>query len=476
MTRTSFRQFLAAALLCAIAVPSFGAITATAIFETQATSGNDSNGGCYVAADNGGTGTDLTYPTSSPHTFTASLSATGTTTLTDSGGGFVNTMVGNCIAVAGQGLFEIKTFTNTSNVVVDATLGTFSGATGVVGGALKTVAKACTTGYLAAGMTNYVKAEATYSVSAGTTCATGGTGASWIRILGYTSTRGDDGQATMQQSSAITTLTLSGGAYDLENFVLDCNSKAASVGLLASQYVLLRHVTITACGSRGINNTAGSVTLRNVVISGGLSGCTSGISSLTNLFITKSRITGNQCPGIIRATGGFLVMTDSIVDHNTGASSDGLQINVTSAGQTNYLRNNAFVANGRDGVRGTVTLAFTVTEIANNIFVSNVGNGITSTVDTYAWLNSDYNFFYGNGAAVSGVPAGPHDVTGTGDPFVASGSNDFRLNNTAGAGAAARAAADIGVMSSGGTGYLDIGPLQHQDSGSSTSTIGVPGN
>lgn len=54
----------------------------------------------------------------------------------------------------------------------------------------------------------------------------------------------------------------------------------------------------------------------------------------------------------------------------------------------------------------------------------------------------------------------------TGDPFVDAANKDFRLNNTAGAGAACRAAG-LGWLQ-----YLDLGAVQHQDSGGG----GIPGN
>lgn len=60
----------------------------------------------------------------------------------------------------------------------------------------------------------------------------------------------------------------------------------------------------------------------------------------------------------------------------------------------------------------------------------------------------------------------PTLVNLTGDPFINAGSADFSLDNTTSEGAACRAAGFPGVFyGPSTTGYLDIGAVQHQDSG-----------
>jgi hypothetical protein len=75
------------------------------------------------------------------------------------------------------------------------------------------------------------------------------------------------------------------------------------------------------------------------------------------------------------------------------------------------------------------------------------------------------NAFFGNtSGARNNITARPGDVTLSGNPFKNSAGNDFALNALAGA--ALKAAGIPGVLAVGGTGYLDIGALQHQESSS----------
>ena len=111
--------------------------------------------------------------------------------------------------------------------------------------------------------------------------------------------------------------------------------------------------------------------------------------------------------------------------------------------------------------------------VMNSVFAGNGTYGINSDTTNYTasgrnQLLMDYNAFYNNtSGARNNVPSGEHDVTLTGDPFTNGGSLNFSLNNTANQGAALRGTGFPGGLQAGGTGYLDIGMLQHQDLGGS---------
>ena len=111
-------------------------------------------------------------------------------------------------------------------------------------------------------------------------------------------------------------------------------------------------------------------------------------------------------------------------------------------------------------VTGTCA-ANTVTKI-QNVAVSNSGFGLNSTTTMPNGANTiGNNAFFGNtSGARNNISARPGDVTLSGNPFTNSAGNDFSLNT--GAGAALKAAGIPGVLAIGGTGYLDIGALQHQ--------------
>lgn len=106
------------------------------------------------------------------------------------------------------------------------------------------------------------------------------------------------------------------------------------------------------------------------------------------------------------------------------------------------------------------------------------GNGTSATgwgviMTTQTQTNTDArklfrNNFYGSNTSgnLSGLSAGAGDVTGLTDPFVSRATQNWGLNNTAGAGALVRAAGFPGTFRGTNTrGYLDGGAVQHQDAG-----------
>lgn len=114
-----------------------------------------------------------------------------------------------------------------------------------------------------------------------------------------------------------------------------------------------------------------------------------------------------------------------------------------------------------------------VRTIANCLFVSNGGYGVSGGASSGNFL--DYCGFYGNTSGEISSTAEwqglSNNVTLTGDPFTDAANGDFSPNNTAGAGAACRAAGWPGAFPGGlTTGYRDIGAAQHQDSGGGGAT------
>ena len=85
-----------------------------------------------------------------------------------------------------------------------------------------------------------------------------------------------------------------------------------------------------------------------------------------------------------------------------------------------------------------------------------------------------YNAFGNNtSGARNNLPTETSDVTLTADPFTNAAGGNFALNNTVGGGAACRAAGIPGVFPGGlTTGYIDIGAVQHQDSGGGGGLVG----
>lgn len=97
-------------------------------------------------------------------TFTATLSAVGTTTLTDSGAAFLPAMVGNRVDITGKGAYRIVAYLTAGTVTVDRALGTYSGASGTTG-----VALTITVEWSDDGGTTFVGGGAEFTYTASTT-------------------------------------------------------------------------------------------------------------------------------------------------------------------------------------------------------------------------------------------------------------------------------------------------------------------
>lgn len=154
----------------------------------------------------------------------------------------------------------------------------------------------------------------------------------------------------------------------------------------------------------------------------------------------------------------------NVVNGAAKASSRGFWDESNKAGAIT-VAGNSFYNLASDAIRFDQSSALYQGLITNNIFeligaYAVNGNSI-KPINSYV----RNNFF-------KSVTSGPYqrfatlggDVNLSGSPFTAPASHDFSLNNSASAGAAVRAAGWPGVVPFG-TGYLDGGALQHQDSG-----------
>jgi hypothetical protein len=151
----------------------------------------------------------------------------------------------------------------------------------------------------------------------------------------------------------------------------------------------------------------------------------------------------------------------NIIANNSGATTDGIKMTSSSRLRVD---NNTFYNNGRDDLRLEGAGAGDGARINNNVFWGSAGKAIDSTVTNYAWALGDYNA-YASGATTN-ITAGPNDVVLTGSPYVNAAGNNFAPNATAGAGGAIRALGFPGAfLGLSTTGALDIGAVQHADSG-----------
>ncbi len=145
------------------------------------------------------------------------------------------------------------------------------------------------------------------------------------------------------------------------------------------------------------------------------------------------------------------------------ASSDGIHF---SQGGSNYetdqltMLDSALVSNGSDGVEFAASSKTPYIFISSSIIYGNTGIGV-KTVSTPAQQYAFNNAYGANGTDRSGFNAGTGDVALTATPFNNAASSDFSLNAATGGGALLRSKGLASFLF--GTGYADIGAIQHQD-------------
>ncbi len=402
---------------------------------------------------------------------------------------FVATDVGNFIKITAGSGFTTGIFRIVSCAGNDATMDRNVGTLGSTGGTWKEGgAHATLAPSFAAwvnGNTAAVKATGTLSCAASNSVSGNQEPSVTLpmnRLIGYTTTLGDNGRATLQATAgSVTLINLTGAGWYVENFVLDCNNQASSIGIVGGFYTSVRNCVVKTFKQVGINFTGANFgSIVNCEVTAGVTGATQAINvSSSNWTISNCYIHDNACPGVALPTGqtaGSLIR--NVIVNNTGASSDG--VIASSDGYIYNIQENTFYGNGRDGIRFADTKFFIGTVVKNNIFVNNAGYGINATTaGTPALFNLDGNAFYNNtlGASnnltdtgatnpVNGAGQYTYSLNQTlsGDPFTNAAGEDFTLNNTAGAGAQVRGAGvPSGYPGATGTNYLDMGAFQHQD-------------
>ncbi len=176
-----------------------------------------------------------------------------------------------------------------------------------------------------------------------------------------------------------------------------------------------------------------------------------------------------------------------IFDRTIVSGNNSYGVNITVQPGVLVLSNSIFYNNGNDGFHDSSGSSWDLqtdmynhgiaVSINSNIFYLNTHYGVSINGVANGYISANRNNGYGANttAARNNLPAGTNDVTLTGNPFNNAGSGDFSLNNTAGAGAACRAA---GYPASFGAGlstssYPDIGAAQHQDPASGATVIAV---
>lgn len=464
------------------------ALSANTVWEVR-NGGNNTNGGGFVT---GSSGTDWTQQDSPQYSVTDGVTA-GTTTITSATASFGTDVVGNLIYVQGgtgsvtAGWYQITARTNSTTITVDRSTGLTAG-TGVtlkIGGGFATPSQPITAGGIPSNRI-FIKYHATpYTITSSLALGFGNvTPGVYNRITGYYSTRGDiTPSATaagtvlrpiIKLSGSSLSVSVNNNGWLVENIDVDCDSQTSSTGIFFNGVANCAAINCRVSNFRSYGfRTTGTTYFSYCEATGGLSGAAYGIASSngTSTSIRNCYIHDNVCSGVFLGTGGNSVAA-SIIESNSGASSDGIY-----CGSGTLITDNTIYNNGRDGI-----LDDSATGIwrhwKRNIISNNGRYGINSNLAVPASYDCDGNAYYSNTSgnrnncdstannSAAGAYTNTLDVILSGSPFVDGPNGNFALNNTSGAGAACRAAGFPGTFPGGlTTSYLDMGASQHQDAG-----------
>lgn len=375
-------------------------------------------------------------------------------------------LIGNTLRVTSGSGWTVQTLeiTNVSGgtITVDKTVGgtSLSGGAASLGGPLATPGMAGS--LFVGGNTCWIK-SGTYNLTGTTQNTAGGpvndntvnTEGQPNRWEGYGTYRTDKGTPPVIAANAQTSVTLfaTANAYHcIDNITLDGSSGTSNVGISsAGTRTNLVRVKAQNCPGGGI---AVSNPTNLWKCSATACGGTAAIYSTSNCSVVDCEAYANTVTGF--ASNAAATFVRCLSYGNTGGSSNGF----TASNYGIPFLGCVAYGNGQHGF----SLSFPGLLLVNCIAEANTGTGfIASAQEPIVALIACA--VYGNGTDFSTNLAWQEScVTCTSSAFTNAASNDFSLNNTAGGGAALRAAGKPGVFPRGTTtGYIDIGAVQHAD-------------
>lgn len=444
------------------------ALSTATVWEVRPTVGADTNGGGFVA---GASGTDYSQQNSAQYTFTDLASTNGTNaspSVTSASHNFVAADVGNLINISAgtnwtAGFYQIVSVAANA-ATLDRACGssaTLSGGTYAVGGALATISKA----FAAAALSNtiYIKATGSYTVTATLTLT--GQNPTGFFFIGYTTTRGDNGQFTWTTATNSTPLMTSGGSdpagFVFQNIKFTNTAGTKDVALhggLSSQIFDVRFVNCTFDGLKSATTAyvgGTSFNLIQVVFdSCEIKNCTThGVACSAGTYFLACIIHDNTTDGIhITAIGsGFnssgIYLERTVVYNNGGKGINFAEAMPIGNGDPVLVCVNSAVLNSTsDGIfitAQTGTAIYPFLMLVNTIIDSNGGFGINNAAATMGVMlmrNCAFRSNTSGDVTGTGVIKDAGSITLTGDPFNNRSGLDFTLNSTAGAGLACQKA------------------------------------
>lgn len=465
------------------------AVSANSVVEIRST-GSNTNGGGFVT---GASGTDYSQQDAAQYAVTDGVTD-GSTTITSATANFGTDVVGNWIYVAGgtggiTGRWkEIISRTNATTIVVDSSTGLTAG-TGVtlnIGGAWASWAPITgATNPIVAGNRIWIKTSGGYTTASTITLSTSGSDTARISLEGYTSTRGDGGQAVITSTNAAATSVISntGDFWMLRNLKLD--AAGLSVRALYLNSVTLETV-VDNCHLLGgtqygllVDPFSDGVRVSRCLATGnGSSGAHAGFG------VSGANVQFDRCVARDNAGNGFAAIDTWLNASHCIAHDNSLSGFYHDGNNTGFrLTHCTGQGNTLDGFRIATAASLGGGLSLWNLWAGNAGYGIRSLVTDYSTDERlkamfEANAFYSNtlGARFQ-VPTGTTDITLTADPFMdaASATEDFALNLAIGGGLSARnLALAFGLRSTAETsaGRVDAGAVQSGGSAAASTSLG----
>jgi hypothetical protein len=435
--------------------------------------GNDTNGGGFVT---GAAGTDWSQQDAAQYAVADGVT-NGSTVITSASAGFGTDVVGNLVYVQGgggavsSGWYQIITRTSSTTIVVDRATGLTSGTSTTlkIGGALASPGQAANI-LTVAGQVGFIKyySSASYTITS-TAISTpnglvNGTGAT--AYCGYDVTRSlynlDANRPTIQLSTGLSgafIFTNINAVYYVQSLILDANNAPTSrCAQMSGEYFYVKGMNGVTAGLSQNSNTGRAILCE-------VTGCSAIPINLFNLFDCYAHDNTLTSPTNNGAVIGNGVISNTISINNNCI---GIFPGTASVVSNCVAYNNTL--SGIDCINNT-----NIT-IINCISESNSSLGYSANTGQFTAINcASYN----NSARIALRGAGKiwgdiNPITGTGSFFTS--STNFTLNNTAGAGAAARAA---GFPSSwpapSMSNFADVGALQSSAGGGGTTTTAIYG-
>lgn len=459
------------------------ALPSTSVFEVRPGAGSDT--ACGGGFDSAKGGTDYSQQNSAQYNFTDLLSISSLVVASASHN-FVAADVGNFMQItAGTGFtvgfYEIVSVA-TNQATLDRSPGTVgTGGTYFVGGALATVSKALS--LVVASNIIYVKASGTYTVSAAQTITLDSSAAPGnpLSIIGYTTTRTDNGQFTWTTSTNSISLVEFTQARNVrfQNIIFSTTAGTPGKGINAKTTGQSFQISLINCKLSGF--TQGVVGNFNVdwailglyLINCRITGCTShGVINSGSTYIFGCLIDNNGGDGANWSTGTPWINASWVIDRSIfyKNAANGLNITGTNSNGTTgpslVINQSVFSTNTLAGIlMGNVNNPFFA--ISNSIFDVNSTYGIDSGSGSTTIYALYYNnaFYLNTTAATRGLNAGIGTITLSVSPYTSLAGLDFSLNSNAGGGTSLKAAGFPGVLQVGGTGFADVGALQTMGGG-----------